>query len=246
MLTLAKRAKGNFVWVKATDYLGRLIVVGIDSSGQCGVELYAITGRSENSQNRVLSCDNARVFTEPADPSKVKNPELIIYNAMNAKIGPLGIYAVSNGEQTDAILPAIVRGKNLTEALLGWCYEPDAPHFTNRISAVLKLRNQGYSVEMSVLRKSEGGNACHRLNYCYNKIPEGFGYCITTYTGDGNPLPAFMGDPLVVPLTGNIDEVANAFWDALNEKNRVSVAVKFTLLATGKEELRIINRFNKA
>ena len=54
------------------------------------------------------------------------------------------------------------------------------------------------------------------------------GYFISTYQGDGNPLPTFAGEPVEVSLP-EPDEV----WAALNPENKVSlyanVAGKVTL-----------------
>ena len=44
------------------------------------------------------------------------------------------------------------------------------------------------------------------------------GYFISTYVGDGNPLPSFAGEPVQVELAGP-DEV----WAALNADNKVSM-----------------------
>lgn len=83
-------------------YPGRGIVIGKDETGKYMVQIYWIMGRSENSRNRVLSSgENGRVFTEAADPAKVEDSSLIIYNAMlESKFGE---YVVSNGHQTDAL-----------------------------------------------------------------------------------------------------------------------------------------------
>lgn len=57
-------------------------------------------------------------------------------------------------------------------------------------------------------------------------IEEGYGYCVHTYDGDGDPLPTFSGRPYILPLEGTPDEILKTYWDALNEKNRVSIAMK--------------------
>ena len=68
---------------------------------------------------------------------------------------------------------------------------------------------------------------------------------MTTYVGDGNPLPSFEGVPYLLPLTGKIDDIAFMIWDSLNEENRVSLAVKFINIQTGKAEIKIINKLSK-
>ena len=55
---------------------------------------------------------------------------------------------------------------------------------------------------------------------------KGLGHGITTYRHDGNPLPPFAGDPLWLPLLGDAETVADAYWNALDEDNRIALAVK--------------------
>ena len=44
------------------------------------------------------------------------------------------------------------------------------------------------------------------------------GYFISTYQGDGNPLPTFAGEPIPVTLP-----TPDALWAALNDDNKVSL-----------------------
>jgi hypothetical protein len=202
-------------------------------------------GRSENSRNRVFAVDNetGRLYTKPADPKKVKDPSLIIYNAMRENGG---FYVVSNGDQTDTIMVDIGREGpfSIAKALSNRRYEPDEPNFTQRISAVCLLTKSGVSFDMSILRKSTVGDGCDRLTYPLNPTA-GFGYCITTYAGDGDPLPPFHGDPLLVPLMGNMHEMAQTYWNTLNKDNRVSLAVKVIEKNTGKSDTCIINKYTE-
>lgn len=75
-------AKINLFNLKGNPYPGRIIIVGLDETGENLVQVYAIMGRSVNSRNRIFERDVGRLFTAPADPSKVEDPSLIIYNAM--------------------------------------------------------------------------------------------------------------------------------------------------------------------
>ena len=60
--------------------------------------------------------------------------------------------------------------------------------------------------------------------------------------GDGNPLPSFKGDPLLLPLQGNAEKISNFYWQELNQDNRISLAVR-ELTQTGEDRLKIINRY---
>ena len=103
-------------------------------------------------------------------------------------------------------------------------FEPDEPNFTPRISAVV---NADGSFEISILKHQENGR-CLREFFCYEGANEGRGYFISTYQGDGNPLPTFAGEPVEVSLPAP-EEV----WAALDADNKVSlyanVAGKVTL-----------------
>jgi IMP cyclohydrolase len=240
MIALAQR---NFLALSLNPYPGRGIVAGLSETGEYMVQVYWIMGRSENSRNRVFKVEDetGRLYTEAADPSKVKDPSLIIYNAMREEVP---FYVVSNGDQTDTVVAGLYEGGAfyLNEVLHNRQYEPDGPNFTQRITAVSQLTRVGQRTCMSILRKSEFGGRCDHITYELHPGP-GFGYCITTYSGDGNPLPSFRGDPLLMPLMGGPENIAQAYWDALNEDNRVSLAVKWIDISNGGSDILIINKY---
>lgn len=239
-------AKANLFNLGGNPYPGRIIVAGLDETGENLAQVYAIMGRSQNSRNRIFANEGGRLYTEAADPSKVKDPSLIIYHAMREARGlNYTLYVVSNGHQTDGVANGYSRGENLYEVMRGWEYEPDKPNFTPRITATsLWLDDGAHIVEMALLRKSPWHEICNRHLYEINDIGPGFGYCITTYSGDGDPLPAFQGEPYLLPLRGNIRLIAENFWETLDPDNRVSLAVKF-IPKNGPSETVIINKFSK-
>ena len=95
---------------------------------------------------------------------------------------------------------------------------------------------------LSIISKSvfSDEQSVHRF-YRYTDIAPGYGYCLTTYMGDGNPLRSFKGDPLMLPLQGNAEKIANFYWQELNHDNRISLAVR-ELTQTGEDRLKITNR----
>lgn len=236
--------KGNLLWLAESPYPGRGIVMGKSETGE-SVQIYWIMGRSENSRNRIFGVSNndTILFTEAADPSKVQDPSLIIYNAMQ---GSETCAVVSNGRQTDDVLDRVEQGHKFSEALAGWQYEPDKPHFTPRITGIIYFPYHIVNhFEFAMLRKSLFDDSCERFLWVYPQIPNCFGYCLTTYwAGICNPLPSFTGEPLLMPLMGDIDAIANTYWQALNEENRVSLAVKF-ILPTGQSRIKVINKYTK-
>lgn len=235
-------ASTNLVTLRKNAYPGRGIVIGLDDTGEYFVQVYWIMGRSENSRNRVFGkdADTGRVFTEAADSAKVRDPSLIIYNAM-AEIGDC--FVVSNGDQTDTVIKAVAEKKSFGDAMRMRQYEPDDPNYTPRISAV--CLPQSHVMEMAVLRKSPWDNACDRHFYCFGEIGRGLGFCITTYSGNGNPLPAFQGEPYLLPLQGDLGTINKTLWNALDSENRVALVTKFIHRESSHSTIEIINKFSK-
>ncbi len=219
-------------------YPGRGIVLGRSDRGHW-VQVYWIMGRSVNSRNRVFVRDQDIVRTQAADPSKVEDPSLIIYNAMR-RLGPLCL--VTNGAQTDGLYDGMAQGLTFTEALAKWQHEPDAPNFTPRISGALDLSSG--EVWLSLIKASPfTPSACEHHFYRYTHMDPGTGYTVTTYSGDGNPLPSFSGPPYLTPLRGDAGTIAATFWDALNAENRISLAVREVDPDTTEDRTELINQY---
>lgn len=245
-------AESNFKNLAKNPYPGRGIIIGLDETCKNMVFAYWIMGRSENSRNRIFvhEKETGRLFTEPADPSKVKDSSLTIYDAMLEESGHDGlIHVVSNGGQTNKVVEDYRNGKGFHHTMLGCSYEPDEPHFTSRITAVGSWWREKPSAMMCVLRKARLGVACERDfheidGFSRLKFEPGSGHCVTTYSGDGNPLPSFRGSPYPVPLRGSIQMIADTYWNNLNPENRVALAVKL-VPKQGSPSMTIINRFKK-
>lgn len=243
---LHQEAMRNFSDLRENPYPGRGIVVGLDDEESTSlVQVYWIMGRSENSRNRIfVEGERGLVATEAADPAKVKDPSLIIYNAMvEGMCDREPFVVVSNGKQTGDVAERIQR-MLFCQSLSGYEYEPDVPNFTPRITAVSYWQNSLPKAKMSILRKSPWTEACDRHQYEYDALGAGFGHCITTYSGDGDPLPSFRGEPLLMPLLGNIEDIAFGYWEALDPDNRVSLAVKF-IPTSGESKTFIINKYTR-
>ena len=213
----------------ANSYPGRGIVVGrIDSDidENVWVQIYWIMGRSVNSRNRrfvVGGSAQSELRTEARDPALVSDPTNIIYDAM---LELPSIYLVSNGDHTRTIQDALERSARLEDALAVREREDDAPNYTPRIAAMLDLRGQG-ELSLAILRANAADHdQTDRVVWRLPFPPPGLGYGITTYRHDGNPLPPFAGDPLWLPLRGNPDEIADAYWEALDSDNKIALAIK--------------------
>ncbi len=243
-MSVARTTQRNLCELMTQGYLGRGLVVGLDERAANWIQLYWLTGRSENSQSRIFSSKGERLFTEPTDPTKVPDPRLVIYDAM-ARNG--GHCVVSNGHQTLPVTTALADGQTLEQALASWQYEPDAPNNTPRITGVFSFDQSRPVIELAILHRSPTSTTCERSFYPYgfSEIPQGTGYGITTYSGDGNPLPSFRGPPILLPLKGSIEAIARSYWDGLDTQTRVALAVKSISRQSGASTIRIINRFKK-
>ena len=225
--------------LSANTYPGRGIVVGLSEDKKYAVSAYFIMGRSENSRNRVFIEEGEEVIIHPFDASKVEDPSLIIYSPIRKYENNL---IVTNGDQTDTVYDGLVAGKSFADALTARCFEPDAPNFTPRISAMLTFADSAFTYQMSILKSADAeGSACNRYTFAYAPIA-GVGHFLHTYNCDGNPIPTFTGEPERVTISGDIDSFTREIWENLNEQNKISLYVRFTDLATGKIKNRMINK----
>ncbi len=223
------------------SYVGRGIVVGKSRDGRKAVVAYFIMGRSENSRNRVFKEEGDKIVAAPFDESKVEDPSLILYNAVRSYENKL---IVTNGDQTDTIYDGLSAGKDFSESLKTRCFEPDAPHFTPRISGMLTFEKGDFSYQLSILKSAdERGSACNRYTFDYVAL-NGVGHFIHTYMCDDNPLPSYRGEPERVEILDDIDEFTALIWNNLNADNKISLYVRYTDLETGNVESRIVNKNN--
>ncbi len=241
MTDVHARAKDTFsAHLEQNPYPGRGLVCGPEASGEAWLQVYWIMGRSPNSQNRIFVADGPELRTEAHDPSKVEDPSLIIYEAT---LELPGVHLVSNGDQTRTLADVIVAGGGFETALEMREREPDAPNYTPRISAMLDLRGGAPELALSILKANPADPAqTDRTTFRPANPPAGLGLCLTTYEGDGDPLPSFQGDPRFLPLEGDASQVIDRYWQALDADNRVALAVKRIPLGGGPVTIELRNR----
>jgi len=220
-------ARQNAAKLTANPYPGRGIVLGTSPDSNNFVQVYWIMGRSENSRNRVFVAEpNGFVRTMAFDESKVSDPSLIIYYPSKHLDR---CHIISNGDQTDTVYGSMQKGKDMEYALQLREYEPDAPNFTPRITGIMDMMENHSVYRLSIL-KSQGNDptlGCQRHYYTYEKALPGLGHCITTYQGDGDPLPSFSGEPQLMEIFGTAEETLENYWNMLNPDNRISIMVKW-------------------
>jgi IMP cyclohydrolase len=239
---LQQQAQANLQRIAANPYPGRGIVVGRSSAGAL-VQIYWIMGRSTNSRNRIFVQEQGRLRTEPLDPALVQDPTLVIYTAMDEWKGR---HVVTNGDHTDRIVEALRGKRDFRDGLWGQEYEPDPPHFTPRIAGVTELTGGSAGGWLAVIKANPVDGSTLRFFYDFEELAPGFGWCVHTYMGAGEPLPSFTGDPVLVPIAGDAPALAAQYWAGLNAENRVALAVKQIGEGGAASAITLINRFDRA
>ena len=218
-------------------YPGRGIVLGKTADGRQSVAAYFIMGRSENSRNRVFVKEPDGIRTQAYDPAKLADPSLIIYHPVRQMGRGL---IVTTGDQTYTIRDFLEQGLPFEQALSTREFEPDGPNWTPRISGLLSPDG---SYKLSILKSADAeGTACARYTFAYPGLA-GVGHFLHTYVTDGNPIPTFQGEPERVAIPDTLEGCVNLIWNHLNEANKISLYVRYTDLATGTWEERIVNKY---
>ncbi len=223
--------------LSANEYPGRGIIIGKSAEGGYAAFAYFIMGRSENSKNRVFSKTEEGIIIYPYDPTKVKDPSLIIYSPIRKYKDKI---IVTNGDQTDTVFEGFEKGLSFDEALESRCFEPDEPNYTPRISGVLDFE-KGFCYRESILKSADPyGSACNRYGFGYTPV-NGLGHFIHTYVCNGNPIPTFTGEPERVYIPEDFQEFSEEIWNNLNPDYKVSLYTCFVNLTTKEEQFKLYN-----
>lgn len=242
-MNYSEKAQENLTnHIAQNSYPGRGIIIGKTGEGMW-IQIYWIMGRSENSRNRIFFCQDDVLQTQAADPSKVKDPSLIIYNPMRESENH---YWVSNGAQTDSLFEGYQQGLSFETILQKWNHEPDAPNFTPRISGLLNLKGDTQPILLSIIKASPiSSNESEYHFFNYATVENGLGYGITTYQNDGNPIPSFEGTPLLLPIQNDVKQIINTYWNSLNEDNKISLAIKTIDPDTKESSVVVFNKYQQ-
>ncbi|MBW3018076.1 IMP cyclohydrolase, partial [Candidatus Woesearchaeota archaeon] len=115
------------------EYPGRFIILGQDVSGEQGVVVYGVTGRSVSSQARkfVFNEEHEVLRTDVTDKEQLEkgSPALLIYPAI-ARKGSFVV--VSNGAQTSLLYEAVPKG---------------IPGFDPNVSMMSAFKNYNYAYD---------------------------------------------------------------------------------------------------
>ena len=224
--------------LQSQAYFGRGMIVGKSANAKEAFLLYFLMGRSENSQNRLFYTQDQNVCIKAFDEKLIQDPSLIFYPPL---VHFESQVILSNGDQTQSILEYLQKNQSFEEALRMREFEPDSPHFTPRISALLSFENGDFSYKMSLLKASSvQAPRCYRFFYEYPSI-QGEGHFLHTYNADANPLPSFVGEPKSVKIVGSLEDFASCVWENLNSQYKVALCAQSIDLFTQETKTLIFN-----
>ena len=228
-------------YLSGNEYPGRGICIGVTPDGKQALIGYFIMGRSANSRNRVFAPIEGGIETRAADPAKLEDPHLIIYNPV-LTLGDEHI--VTNGDQTNTIYDAIQQGGSFESGLRTRTFEDDGPNWTPRISGIVNAHSGAY--KLSILKSADGnGDSVQRYFFEYGQPVAGEGHFISTYKCNGSPIPSFEGEPLRVTMPDSVTAFAQMLWASLNEDNKVSLFVRCIDLESGRAGDILYNKYSE-
>lgn len=230
----------SFENFKANPYPGRIAIMGTAGSEDSVVQAYALMGRSPGSKDRIFVQEGNSIRTvapgkSAEEMAAMPMSELIYYRALD---GRRGVHVVSNGAQTDPVLDLAVAGKSLSFAVRNAgivdgvdlsSFEPDAPNFTPRITGVIDFNPKAVTnFGLEVVRRNPATNTPVHSSYFAdpNKLEAGVGFGVSTYNGNGDPLPSFDQYPFEFEMGKDRQETAHKLWELLNPEYRVAVVVR--------------------
>ena len=223
--------------LKTNPYPGRGIIIGKSGNDKLCLA-YFLSGRSQNSRNRILEERNGDIFTRAFDESKVEDPSLIIYPAIKRFEKTI---IVTNGDHTDTIYDGLKNNRSFEDSLFLRKFEPDSPNFTARISGLINIENSNFTYKLSILKSADSQRtACERFFYNYEAL-DNTGHFIHTYM-EANPLISFRGEPLKISIPNDIDEFADSIWESLNFENKIALYVRYIDLKNNTSINKMINK----
>lgn len=242
--------------LKNNSYPGRAICILKSSNSNSKLfVLYWIMGRNKNSRNRIFenlysakSGEFVGIKTVAADPKKIEDPHLIIYNPVLIH-RQTNTLIVTNGDQTNTIFDELNGCANadaaFANATFSRTFEDDAPNFTPRISSIVNF-NSG-QVAFSIIKSISPDSDEKNTNFFfYDALQTSSGRFISTYVKDSNPLISYIGEPTFIHHNHcDLSDLKNDVWRSLNNENKISLFACEIDLSTRQIHCEIVNKYSK-
>lgn len=224
-------AKYSRIIPYSIKYAGRGIITGMTKSEKIAIA-YFIMGRSPSSKARIFERSGDDLAIKLTQQDENFDPSLILYKPLRICDDNI---IITNGDQTDTVYDFLKDGKTFEEALRTRDYEPDEPHYTPRISAI--INKTGLNFKQSILKRAG------KFFFEYG-FEAGKGRLIHTYDHDvtrDKTLPSFVGEPREVRIPDEIEKFAISLWEELGEDYRVSLYVRFYAKDFSEYQDRLFN-----
>jgi hypothetical protein len=241
-------AHRNWQILKRCRHFGHAIFAGVSRDGEYVHLATAITGMDTRSKNRRYMRDGTfcEIKTQIVDPSlETGDPELAPY-ATQAQMHD-GKFAISNGRQTWDALAYEPRPTLLGDALSKYEYEPDAPIFTNRITARCRLISNSTGVISPIFEFATHSPTEFGTTWISSTKPEilenGYSLFLATHDGGENPPNRFAGGPRLIK-TERISNLNRLVTDlSIGHDFLVAVSLKIIRIQNGAvKTIEIWNR----
>jgi IMP cyclohydrolase len=201
-------------------YPGRGILCARTGNGDV-VAGYFVTGRSDASREREIRRTDTGELSVAAKADVGFDP-LRHYIAATASPDWL---VFGNGAQVSTVAERLARGTAPAVALDDLEHEPDAPIYTDRITAVMQ-RPRGRLVVLGAARRSLAERSCSNvITLTARDLEPGEALLLTTYLSDGDVIDG--GRPVLETqcAAGDDAELLDEIWSSLNPAYRVAAMV---------------------
>jgi|GEM_PF-2865693 len=221
----------NAVVLQSCTESGDGILIGVNTLGTHLVQMYWL---ADCSQNTIFEYDERRVWTNSAGRDRPLDPRYRSYLIMRE--GAVSSRLVSNDPQAQLTASRLHNNPmSLRKALKDIHLSSDSAFCKPLLFGYCQYPEPRPTIELALLRQTPRTRQEERIHHTHQCVEPGYGYCITSY-------PSLVNKSLLLPLCGSVENILNAYWDLLNEENRVALAVKMINRRTGVSEIRVKNK----
>ncbi len=229
---------------------GSSIIVGLDDPGENLVQVFVLTAEEGEARNRKLVERKGDVFVEPADPSVPVNPAPFLYRAMRVVTCDDGhgefysVHIVGDSDEVDIVADGYRKEHGFYRTVRKRAQE-ETEDFVCRIIACSHWWPESIPyvvpvIRMAKLRSFSGVSNCTMNDL--NILEKGSGYYFSSYS---IPPSDIQADGDICALDGNAQQIAKEYWEKLDPRYRIAIAVKF-IPKVGPWNTFIINKSSEA